>query len=404
MSYTQLTLQERYVIYHLKLFKLSLREIARRLGRHHSTISRELKRNRPPAARHWVYWHELAHKFALARREQARHHRRRAHAPLVHYVEQGLRSHYSPDVIAARITMEHPSDLQMRVSIETIYRWVYRDAADGGQLYRCLCRAHKKRRRQRRYGSGRGLIPGRVSIHDRPELVGSRERFGDWEGDTVEGAKGTGQITTHVERKSRYLMAERGVEVSHEAIRFWCEKFGRQYARRLRKQRGRLGDRWHLDEVFVRIAGQQRYLWRAVDQKGNVLDILVQKTRDKVAAARFFKKLLRMAKYAPRVVVTDRLASYREPCARLVGSALHIRDKGANNRAENSHQPTRSRERRMRRFKSIAHAQRFLSIFGVINDLFNVGRHHLKSEHRRLLLARRFVAWREATGVAPTAA
>ncbi|MCB1914461.1 MAG: IS30 family transposase [Rhodocyclaceae bacterium] len=209
MSYKQLTLEERYVIYHLRVSDLSIREIARRLGRHHSTISRELKRNRPPAASHWVYFHEVAHQFALARRKQARHHRRRGHAPLVDYVEQGLRSHYSPDVIAARITMQYPSDVQMRVSIETIYRWVYRDAADGGQLFRCLCRGHKKRRRQRRYGSGRGLIPGRVSIHDRPELVGTRHRYGDWEGDTVEGAKGTGQITTHVERKSRYLIAAR---------------------------------------------------------------------------------------------------------------------------------------------------------------------------------------------------
>jgi transposase, IS30 family len=208
MSYKQLTSEERYVIYHLRLFKLSLREIARRLGRHHSTISREIKRNGPPVPS-WVYWHEAAHQSALARRKQARHHRRRAHEPLVHYVEQGLRSHYSPDVIAARIKMEHPSDVQMRVSIETIYRWVYRDAADGGQLFHCLCRAHKKRRRQHRYGSGRGLIPGRVSIHERPALVADRQRFGDWEGDTVEGAKGTGQITTHVERKSRYLIAAR---------------------------------------------------------------------------------------------------------------------------------------------------------------------------------------------------
>ena len=209
MSYKQLTLEERYVIYHLKVFKLSLREIARRLGRHHSTISWELRRNRPPAARNWVYFHEVAHPYALARRKRARHHRRSAHAPLVDYVERGLRLHYSPDVIAARIKMEHPNDVRMRVSIETIYRWVYRDAADGGQLYRCLCRAHKKRRKQRRYGSGRGLIPGRVSIHDRPQLVGDRQRFGDWEGDTVVGARGTGQITTHVERKSRYLIAAR---------------------------------------------------------------------------------------------------------------------------------------------------------------------------------------------------
>jgi len=127
----------------------------------------------------------------------------------MHYVEQGLRSHYSPDVIAARIKMDHRSDFQMRVSIETIYCWVYCDASDGGQLFRCLCRSHKKRRKQHRYGSGRGLIPGRVSIHERPERVANRQRFCDWEGDTVEGAKGTGQITTHVERKSRYLIAAR---------------------------------------------------------------------------------------------------------------------------------------------------------------------------------------------------
>lgn len=208
MSYKQLTSEERHVIYHLKLFKLSLREIARRLGRHHSTISREIKRN-GPVVPSWVYWHEGAHQKALSRRKQARHHRRRAHAPLVRYVEQGLRAHYSPDVIAARIKMEYPDDSRMRVSIETVYRWVYRDAAEGGQLFHCLCRTHKKRRRQHRYGSGRGLIPGRVSIHERPELVAERQRFGDWEGDTVEGAKGTGHITTHVERKSRYLIAAR---------------------------------------------------------------------------------------------------------------------------------------------------------------------------------------------------
>ena len=206
MSYTQLTSEERYVIYHLKLFKLSLREIARRLGRHHTTISREIQRNGPinPS---WVYWHEGAHQQALQRRKQPRHYRRRAHAPLVRYVEKGLRAERSPDVIAACVRLEYPDDPKMRVSIETVYRWVYRDASQGGQLFNCLCRCHKKRRGQHRYGTGRGLIPGRVSIDQRPELVATRERFGDWEGDTVEGAKGSGNITTHVERKSRYLIA-----------------------------------------------------------------------------------------------------------------------------------------------------------------------------------------------------
>ena len=206
MPYEQLTSEERYVIYHLKLYKLSLREIGRRLGRHHTTISRELKRN-GPAFPSWPYWHQGAHEQAMRRRKQARHYRRHSHAPLVQYVERGLRAEWSPDVIAARLKMEHPRDTRMRVSIETVYRWVYRDASQGGSLFNCLCRCHKKRRRQHRYGSGRGLIPGRVSISLRPNVVAARRRFGDWEGDTVEGAKGSGHVTTHVERKSRYLLA-----------------------------------------------------------------------------------------------------------------------------------------------------------------------------------------------------
>ena len=206
MSYVQLTSEERYVIYHLKLFKLTLRGIARRLGRHHSTISREIKRNGPIIST-WVYWHQGAHQQALARRKIPRHFRRYAHVPLVRYVERGLRADWSPDVIAASLKQTWPDDTRMRVSIETVYRWVYRDARLGGHLFTCLSRCHKKRRRQHRYGTGRGLIPGRISIDKRPELVATRHRFGDWEGDTVEGAKGSGHITTHVERKSRYLIA-----------------------------------------------------------------------------------------------------------------------------------------------------------------------------------------------------
>ena len=206
MSYAQLTSEERYVIYHLKLYRLSLREIARRLGRHHSTISREIKRNGPIIST-WVYWHQGAHQQALARRKIPRHFRRYAHVPLVRYVERGLRADWSPDVIAASLKQTWPDDTRMRVSIETVYRWVYRDARLGGHLFTCLSRCHKKRRRQHRYGTGRGLIPGRISIDMRPDLVATRQRFGDWEGDTVEGAKGSGHITTHVERKSRYLIA-----------------------------------------------------------------------------------------------------------------------------------------------------------------------------------------------------
>jgi len=206
MPYAQLTAQERYVIYHLKLLKLSLREIARRLGRHHSTISRELKRNGPILPT-WVYWHEGAHQKAMQRRCLPRHFRRRNHTPLVEYVERHLKAEWSPDVIVARLKMEHAADSKMRLCIETVYRWVYRDAGLGGQLFKNLRRCQKKRRRQRRYASGRGLIPGRVGIDARPDWVEARQRFGDWEGDTVEGAKGSGHFTTHVERKSRYLIA-----------------------------------------------------------------------------------------------------------------------------------------------------------------------------------------------------
>ena len=208
MSYEQLTSEERYVIYHLKLYKLSFREIARRLDRHHSTISREIKRNGPIISS-WVYWHQGAHEQALKRRKQPRHYRRRTHEPLVKYVERSLRAERSPDVIVGCLKKEYPDEIKMRISIETVYRWVYRDASQGGQLFTCLCRCHKKRRRQHRYGTGRGLIPGRISIDKRPDLVATRQRFGDWEGDTVEGAKGSGHITTHVQRKSRYLIADK---------------------------------------------------------------------------------------------------------------------------------------------------------------------------------------------------
>jgi putative transposase len=119
------------------------------------------------------------------------------------------------------------------------------------------------------------------------------------------------------------LMAERGVTVTYETIRAWCYKFGRHYAKRIRASRGPLGDTWHLDEVYLKIDGCLRYLWRAVDQDGSVLDILVQRHRDKKAAGRFFKTLLRGLRYAPRVVVTDRLTSYIAPCATLLPNAVH---------------------------------------------------------------------------------
>jgi len=206
MSYAQLTREERYVIAHLKAFKLTLREIARRLNRHHSTISRELKRNGPsyPGG---VYWYDSAQARALERKAKPRHQRRRAHAELYGYVTQRLQARWSPECVAGRLALDFPRQPAMRVSHEAVYRWIVHDAQAGGQLYRCLCLAHKRRRRQRRYGSLRGLIPGRVSIVQRPAVVQTRHRFGDWEGDTVYGRRTRICLLTQVERKSRYLLA-----------------------------------------------------------------------------------------------------------------------------------------------------------------------------------------------------
>ena len=156
------------------------------------------------------------------------------------------------------------------------------------------------------------------------------------------------------------LLAQRGITVSYEAIRLWCLTFGSAYARRLTRRQGRLGDIWHLDEVFVTIQGQRRYLWRAVDQDGDVLDILVQSRRDCRAATRFFRKLLKGQERTPGRLVTDKLSSYRAAHRAVMPSVAHRTDRYANNRAEVSHQPTRQHERHMRRFKSPGQAQRFL--------------------------------------------
>src|SRR6202022_3789381 len=164
----------------------------------------------------------------------------------------------------------------------------------------------------------------------------------------------------------------RGVTVSYESVREWCLKFGGMYTKRIRSRRGRLGDRWHLDEVFLTINGKLQYLWRAVDQDGEVLEILVQSQRNKKAAKKFFRKLLKGLQYVPRAIVTDQLRSYTAAKAEVLPSVDHHQQKRLNNRAENSHQPTRERERRMRGFKSAGHAQRFLPSFGVIASFFRL--------------------------------
>ena len=153
-------------------------------------------------------------------------------------------------------------------------------------------------------------------------------------------------------REVEELLAERGVIVSYEAVRQWCLKFGQTFARKLRHRRGRPGDTWHLDELFIRIRGERYYLWRAVDQDGQVLDILVQKRRNTKAAKRFFRKLLKELRYVPNRLVTDKLRSYKAAHRTTLPSVHHYTTQYANNRAEVSHQPTRQRERHMRRFKS----------------------------------------------------
>ena len=176
-------------------------------------------------------------------------------------------------------------------------------------------------------------------------------------------------------RDAEDLLAQRGVTVTYETIRQWCQRFGPVYARRLRRRRGRMGDTWHLDEVFVTIQGRQQYLWRAVDEDGDVLDILVQSHRNRRAAVRFFRKLLKTQGRLPRRLVTDQLRSYAAAGRTVMPSVVHVTDQYANNRAEVSHQPTRQRERQMRRFTSAAHVQRFASVHGVVQNLFRVGRH-----------------------------
>ena len=136
-------------------------------------------------------------------------------------------------------------------------------------------------------------------------------------------------------------MLQRGVVISYETIRQWCTKFGQVYANRLRRRRARPGDKWHLDEVFIRINGTIHYLWRAVDQHGNVLDVLVQSRRNALAAKKFFRRLLKGLRYVPRVLVTDKLASYGPAHRVVMPSVEHRQSKYLNNRAENSHQPTR---------------------------------------------------------------
>ncbi|MFJ8390647.1 IS6 family transposase [Streptomyces sp. NPDC094438] len=204
-------------------------------------------------------------------------------------------------------------------------------------------------------------------------------------------------------REVEELMVERGVVVSHETVRRWCAKFGQDYANRLRRRRPRPGDKWHMDEVFININGRQHYLWRAVDQDANVLDILVQSRRNAKTAKKFFGRLLKGLQYVPRLIVTDKLRSYDVAHRQVMPSAEHRHSKYLNNRAENSHQPTRQREHAMRRSRSAGSAQRFLSAFSGVSPPLPARRHLLTTREYRHEMTERFRTWRQVTGCPTTA-
>jgi transposase-like protein len=193
------------------------------------------------------------------------------------------------------------------------------------------------------------------------------------------------------------LLAERGLIVSNESIRRWVVKFGPWIAKNLRATRPTPHHRWHLDEMVVSIGGRQMYMWRAVDSEGEVLDILVQSRRDKAAALKFLRTLLRRQGFVPTAVVTDKPKSYRAAIREVGFSGEHEQGLRANNRAENSHQPLRRRERKMQGFKSVKSAQRFASVHAAVYNAFNVQRHLTSRSTHRVLRAAALTTWKVAS-------
>jgi putative transposase len=194
------------------------------------------------------------------------------------------------------------------------------------------------------------------------------------------------------------VRAERGVLLTDATIRRRSRKFGQASANGLRRRRPRPGDTWHRDAVFIGSSGVQHSLRRAVDQEGSVLAILVQSRRDAAAARQCFRRLLKGLRYVPRVLLTDKRASYSAAKRAVLPRVEHRRHKGRNNRAENAHQPTRERERRMRRFTSPGHAQRCLAAYGPLAGLFRPRRHRLTAAAYRATRAARCASWRPVTG------
>lgn len=191
------------------------------------------------------------------------------------------------------------------------------------------------------------------------------------------------------------LLAERGVDVSYDTVRRWALKFGGAFAARIRRRQPQSSVRWHLDEVFIRIGGKLQYLWRAVDDEGEVLDVLVQSKRDRKAALKMLRNLLKWQVYVPEAIVTDRLRSYGAALRNLGLSDRHVTGGRSNNRAEVSHQPTRRRERQQFRCKSSGSAQRFLSTHAAVSNHFNVQRHLITRPTLKILRAKAFADWRD---------
>src|SRR6195256_2848789 len=190
------------------------------------------------------------------------------------------------------------------------------------------------------------------------------------------------------------------VEVSYETVRRWVLKFGPLIARKLRQRRPRPSDRWHLDEMVVPIAGKRMYLWRAVDHEGEVLDILVQRRRDKRAALRLMRKLLKKQGFVPKLLVTDKLGSYGSAFHHLRLVCPHEQGLRKNNRAENSHQVVRRRERKMQRFKSARSAQRFLGLQAAVYNTFNLQRHLIYRSTLRIFRAEAAAQWQGSVAAA----
>ena len=192
------------------------------------------------------------------------------------------------------------------------------------------------------------------------------------------------------------LLAERGLDISYESVRRWFLKFGAPIARNLRRMRPTPSDYWHLDEMVIVIRGRRHYLWRAVDNEGEVLDFLVQSKRNAKAASKLMRRLLKKQGWAPTRITTDKLRSYHVAFQTLGLTAEHIDSKRANNRAENSHQPVRRRERKQQRFKSPGSAQRFLNIQSAVYNTFYVQRHLLSRPTFKRFRTDAFNAWENA--------